>query len=117
MTQNHTLYEILNTDENGFLLRMLEGHPVYEGHFPGNPITPGVLSIQMVRECLSCYFGRNLQFTTIKNCRLVAMIRPGDKLRLSFLTEFLDDTFKVKATLSGADNPEDLRLQIDAELR
>ena len=25
---------------------------VYKGHFPGNPISPGVCGIQMIRECL-----------------------------------------------------------------
>lgn len=117
MLQNTLLYDILDESTNQFLLCIKEEHPVYQGHFPGNPITPGVLTLQMVRECLSRHVGRELQFTAIKNCRFVAMIRPGDTLRLDFETETNGQTVHVKATLTGADNSDDLRLSLDAELQ
>jgi 3-hydroxyacyl-[acyl-carrier-protein] dehydratase len=117
MTQNGILYDIVQIDGNQVVLQMNAGHPVYAGHFPGTPITPGVLTMQMIRECTSLKTGRNLRFTSIKNCRLAAMVRPGDILRLKMETSDENGTVKLKATLTDANNDEDLRLQLDAELQ
>jgi 3-hydroxyacyl-[acyl-carrier-protein] dehydratase len=117
MKQNGILYDILEESECGFLLRMRNEHPVYQGHFPGNPITPGVLTLQMVRECLSHLIGRELRYSAIKNCRFVAMVRPGDTLRLALQSENVDGAVKLKASLCGSSNPEDMRLQLDADLQ
>ena len=31
-----------------FSLELNPEHPVYEGHFPGNPVVPGVCQVQMI---------------------------------------------------------------------
>ncbi len=117
MTQNGTLYEIVHDGSNEVVVRMNANHPVYQGHFPGNPITPGVLTMQMIRECAGRNIGRHLRFKSIKSCRLAAMVRPGDTLRLKMDISDDNGTVKMKATLTGAENEEDLRLQLDAELQ
>jgi 3-hydroxyacyl-[acyl-carrier-protein] dehydratase len=117
MAQNSKLYDILETDEHSILLKMNENHPVYQGHFPGNPITPGVLTLRMIRECVSRDIHRPLHYSAIKTCRYVALIRPGDSLRLHRQITNNGDSLSIKATLSHADNPDDIRLQLDAEMR
>ena len=117
MTQNGTLYDIVHDGGNEVVVRMNANHPVYQGHFPGNPITPGVLTLQMIRECAGRNIGRDLRFKSIKNCRLAAMVRPGDTLRLILDLSEDNGTVKLKATLTDAENEEDLCLQLDAELQ
>ena len=117
MKQNGILYDILEENECGFLLQMRNDHPVYQGHFPGNPITPGVLTLQMVRECLGHLIGQELHYLAIKNCRFVAMVRPGDKLRLTIQSDNVEGVVKLKASLCASDNSEDVRLQLDADLQ
>lgn len=117
MSQIHKLYDIISADQDSVLLKMLDGHPVYQGHFPGNPITPGVLTLHMIRECVSQETGRQLHYSTVKSCRFVALIRPGDMLRLHRQITDNGESLAIKASLAGADNPEDLRLQLEAELR
>ncbi len=117
MSQINQLYDIISAEQDAVLLKMLCDHPVYQGHFPGNPITPGVLTLRMVRECVSREIGRPLHYSAIKSCRYVALIRPGDTLRLQRQITDNGDSFTVKATLSEANNPEDLRLQLEAEMR
>lgn len=117
MSQNSKLYDILEADEHSILLKMMADHPVYQGHFPGDPITPGVLTLRMIRECVSREAGRPLHYAAIKTCRYVALIRPGDTLRLQRQTTNNGDSLSLKATLSNANNPEDIRLQLDAEMR
>lgn len=117
MSLIHLLYDIISADQEAVLLKMLDNHPVYQGHFPGNPITPGVLSLRMIRECVCRETGRPLHYATIKNCRYVALIRPGDTLRLQRQITENEGSVTVKATLSDANNPDDLRLQLEAEMR
>lgn len=122
LTNNKTmhdnkLYDVMAQDGSSFLLKMKEDHAVYEGHFPGNPITPGVMTLQMIRNCVNLLLNRNLHYNSIKNCRFVAMVRPGNELRLNLQTEVAGDSVVVKAVLAGADSEEDIRLQVDAELQ
>ena len=41
---------------------------VYEGHFPGNPVCPGVCNIQTIKECASLLTGKELRISSIKQC-------------------------------------------------
>lgn len=51
---------------------------VYRGHFPGNPIAPGVCSLQMIKECLlSILCCETLQLSFIKQCRFSRLLRPS----------------------------------------
>ena len=117
MTQNGTLYQIVRDDGNEVVVRMNAEHPVYAGHFPGAPITPGVLTMQMIRECTGMKTGLNLRFKSIKNCRLAAMVSPDDILRLKMDTSDENGTVKLKATLTDANDDGNLRLHLDAELQ
>lgn len=49
---------------------------VYEGHFPGSPVCPGVCSMQMVRECAEKAAGREFRINEIKQCRYVSLMSP-----------------------------------------
>lgn len=49
---------------------------VYEGHFPGNPVCPGVCNIQTIKECTSLLVGKELRILSIKQCLLTAIATP-----------------------------------------
>ncbi len=111
------LYEITSSDGNNLAITMLPDHCVYQGHFPGNPITPGVMTLKMIRECVESMENRSLRYAAIKNCRFAAVIRPNDKLRLTTELRHDNGSVFVKAALTGAGDPDDIRLQLDAELQ
>ena len=46
------LYDIVTVDGSGVTLRLLPESPVYKGHFPGYPITPGVCLVEMALEAI-----------------------------------------------------------------
>jgi 3-hydroxyacyl-[acyl-carrier-protein] dehydratase len=33
-----------------FTIQLNPDHPIYMGHFPGNPVVPGVCQVQMIKE-------------------------------------------------------------------
>lgn len=61
----------------------------FAGHFPGNPIMPGVLQIEALAQCggilainMSGEGDYDTYFLKIDNCKFKNMVRPGDSLIL-----------------------------------
>lgn len=50
--------------------------PVFEGHFPGNPILPGVCTVQIVRELLEHALGKKLMLIRAGNIKYLGFISP-----------------------------------------
>lgn len=68
MKLNGDFFEVLNQDslEMGFQcqVRLNAEHTIYQAHFPGNPITPGVCLLQMATELLEQHYGERLELHT-----------------------------------------------------
>jgi len=47
------LYETIAVDADGATVRLLPESPVYQGHFPGYPITPGVCLVEIALELIA----------------------------------------------------------------
>ena len=59
----------------------------FQGHFPGNPIMPGVLQIEAMAQCsapiilcLPEYKGKLALFAGIESAKFKNIVRPGDRL-------------------------------------
>ena len=59
-----------------FNVTLLPEYCAYQGHFPGNPVSPGVCNIQMIKECAEQIAGKQLFLGYISRCRLSAVITP-----------------------------------------
>ena len=40
-------------------------HPIYQGHFPGHPVVPGVCLLQLIKECVEDIRQQKLQVTQV----------------------------------------------------
>ncbi|HTX88295.1 MAG TPA: hypothetical protein VMC08_04845 [Bacteroidales bacterium] len=69
---------------------MNEPHRIYEGHFPGNPVVPGVCQVALIRELVSGILGKNLRLETADNIKFLSMIQPGVQKRLKVDLEIKD---------------------------
>ena len=90
-------------DETGsnFLISLNPDHQVYQGHFPGDPICPGVCSIQMIRECAEIVIGQRLTISTVSQCRFMELLTPSkNKDLLLKLTLSKAEEGMVKAVAS-----------------
>jgi 3-hydroxymyristoyl/3-hydroxydecanoyl-(acyl carrier protein) dehydratase len=57
----------------------------FSGHFPGNPIVPGVALLAVVAEAVSeweCSEGRSLTITGVRRVRFRLPVRPDDEVTL-----------------------------------
>jgi 3-hydroxyacyl-[acyl-carrier-protein] dehydratase len=70
--------------------------PFLAGHFPGNPIFPGVLQVEALAQagaivllCLDQYAGKLALFGGIEKVRFRRLVRPGDVVTLHMVIEKL----------------------------
>jgi 3-hydroxyacyl-[acyl-carrier-protein] dehydratase len=88
-----------------FLLSLNPESKVYEGHFPNEPVCPGVCNMQMIAECACAVAGKELRLTHIKQCRFTVLITPIKHKQLDLLLQLTptDNTFILNATLGIGD--------------
>lgn len=66
----------LEADGGDFTLRLNASHPIYRGHFPGNPITPGVCSLEIFRELVGTYFSGRGHLAEVETIKFLSFISP-----------------------------------------
>ena len=80
--------------------------PYFQGHFPDNPVMPGVLIIEalgqtggvlMSKSLNADVTGKTIFFASVENCRFRAPVRPGDVLRMHVdVLKHRGDVFKFR---------------------
>ena len=87
MTLNNDYFKIDNCTNEGedtlFSITLLSDYCAYEGHFPGNPVSPGVCNIQMIKECAEQMAGKRFFLGYISRCKLSVVITPQTTPQLS----------------------------------
>ena len=73
-------------------LRCNPDHPVYQAHFPGNPITPGACLLQTAGELLGQKLGRTLYLTTSKSIKYLNVLVPAQDKEVRFTYSNITET-------------------------
>jgi 3-hydroxyacyl-[acyl-carrier-protein] dehydratase len=76
-------------------------HAIFKGHFPGNPITPGVCMMQIIKEISQEIVKSPLFMISSSNVKFMALINPDKNPRLRLELEISGDInseIKVKNT-------------------
>lgn len=76
-------------------------HPVFEGHFPGRPVVPGVCMMQTVTELLEKALGKKVQVKKAGQMKFLNMIDPNvnPQTDIQLQHKLQDGEIKVTATL------------------
>ncbi|KAB1069028.1 3-hydroxyacyl-ACP dehydratase [Tamlana haliotis] len=75
-------------------------HDIFKGHFPGNPVTPGVCMMQIIKELTEEVVGKKLFMQSSSNIKFMAIINPEKTPDLEIqlnITE-TETGYKVKNT-------------------
>lgn len=78
-----------------------KNHDIFKGHFPGNPVTPGVCMMQIIKELSQEIVGSSLVMTSSSNVKFMAIINPEKNETLRLELEYSGDVsteLKVKNT-------------------
>lgn len=87
-----------------FLVTLRKDHPVYGGHFPGNPVVPGVCQVGMIRELASLFLDRDLVLRKADSIKFLSVIRPDipGQLKVDLEIRTGEETLTdITATISG----------------
>ncbi|MCB0793351.1 MAG: hypothetical protein KDB88_01320 [Flavobacteriales bacterium] len=57
-------------------LTLHKDHPLYAGHFPGRPVTPGVAQIQLIEQLVSRIMGERMMLCGSKAIKFLRPIDP-----------------------------------------
>lgn len=73
-------------------------HKIFRGHFPNNPVTPGVCMMQIIKELTENITQKELMLTKGNNIKFVAIINPftDPVLDLDLTILFEDHEVKIK---------------------
>ena len=106
------LYETVRADAAGATIRLLPESPVYQGHFPGYPITPGVCLVEIALELFAAREGRPVRLVAAKNIKFTNPVLPTETTELRFdlagegegrtVEIFAGDTICAKMSLTVA---------------
>ncbi|WP_333850655.1 3-hydroxyacyl-ACP dehydratase [Epilithonimonas sp.] len=88
--------------EKGFKanITLNKDHQIFNGHFPGNPVTPGVCMMQIVKDLTEEFTKSKLFLKSASNVKFMAIINPIDTpdLVLELDINENEDEIKVKNT-------------------
>ena len=77
---------------------------LFSGHFPGNPILPGIFQIEMVKYVLEKSYDKYLRIKSVKKTKFSALIHPEKKVCLDItINKEENNLFDVKAILRVED--------------
>lgn len=77
-------------------------HAVFAGHFPGQPIVPGVCMIRIVQEVLSHHNKMELRLASADTIKFLSVIdpRPNHAIKLVIETRLENGAYHSKSVLS-----------------
>ena len=71
-------------------------HEIFKGHFPGNPIMPGVCMMQIIKELTEEVLDKELLLQTSTNIKFMAKINPETDPNLVLNITFSEEDRIVK---------------------
>jgi 3-hydroxyacyl-[acyl-carrier-protein] dehydratase len=65
-------------DTTLFILELNPGHEVYRGHFPGMPVLPGALQVEIVKELFAKVVNASLRMESAKSIKYLDFVVPAE---------------------------------------
>jgi len=78
-------------------IRVPEEHPAFAGHFPGAPVAPAVLLLDLLLEALETRLGYALHAEALPHAKFMAPLKPGDSARAIIELDGRQVRFRLEA--------------------
>ncbi|MCD2425012.1 3-hydroxyacyl-ACP dehydratase [Niabella pedocola] len=81
-------------------------HPIFNGHFPGQPVLPGVCMMQIVKELTEEATGKKLFLNDAAQCKFLSMVDPGKTPELQVTIDYKEpseDRVAIVAVLKSTE--------------
>ena len=95
---------VINENSFSATISINEKHDIFNGHFPQNPVVPGVCMLQMVKDLLEDELQETVQLKSIGNVKFTAVVNPTENPTLDIkITYELTDgkSYKINSIISS----------------
>ena len=72
-------------------------HPALAGHFPGNPIVPGVVLLDAVLHAVQTGLGKTFLAYQITSAKFLSPVKPGETLHVQYENQGKAIRFEISA--------------------
>ena len=110
MKLKNSLYTIIRQENNGstwcYDVQLDASHVIYQAHFPGQPITPGVCIIQIAKELLEDATGKQLDVQRLKNVKFLSVLSPVEIPAATYLINKItheEDGYQAQVEVKAGD--------------
>jgi 3-hydroxymyristoyl/3-hydroxydecanoyl-(acyl carrier protein) dehydratase len=92
-------------DENGLAARVTadSSSPWFSGHFPDDPILPGIAQLKMVADLIAASRGDDSPMTGLSRIKFRKIVRPGQQLDIYAAPGKLKDQYAFRISSSNED--------------
>jgi 3-hydroxyacyl-[acyl-carrier-protein] dehydratase len=87
-------------------IRVNSNHPILMGHFPEQPIVPGVCMLEMLKEVIQFNYNKKYQLESASMIKFLTMFAPPQFTSASFniqINPFESNKLQVNASLNSDD--------------
>jgi 3-hydroxyacyl-[acyl-carrier-protein] dehydratase len=104
MLQNE-LFTFIDLVDEGELVKanvkLDPSHPIFQGHFPGQPVLPGVIMVEIVKELLQGHIKKQTRLVKASDIKFLSVIIPelNNLIQVVLKINFVEDIIRVDAQL------------------
>ncbi len=106
MLFKNDFYTLISTEKSentvSFRIKFNKEHSIFKGHFPGNPVTPGVAQMEIIKELVQLSKEKEVQLVSMPNCKFLAILNPEKNATVTVEIKFSeteDDSIKMNAVI------------------
>jgi 3-hydroxyacyl-[acyl-carrier-protein] dehydratase len=77
--------------------------PWFSGHFPNNPILPGIAQLKMVADLIAKPTEGNLRITGLSRVKFRKIVRPGERLDIQATCDNAEHHYMFRITSGDED--------------
>ena len=105
MTLLNDFFSILQQEPSGNSLKakiaINEHHKIFEGHFPGMPVVPGVCMVQIILEIMEAVAERPALLTEADTIKFLAVMNPKANKEIDVVINYITEPgrFLINASL------------------
>lgn len=111
MSLLHDFYSLVTFTADGpkvsASISLNSDHAVFQGHFPNNPVTPGVCMMQIIKELAEKWAAGPLMLKKARNVKFMAIINPFQhpNIHIELDVEEENGLLSIRSTTSFEDTP------------
>ena len=99
------LHQEISPDSVKAKITINENHKIFEGHFPGKPVVPGVCMVQIILEIMEDVVGKPVRLTESETIKFLTVMSPKENKEIDVSINYIAEPgkFSINANLfSGA---------------